>query len=219
MIVVEIEKMEKSKRINFKDETGSVYGRLTVVSRNIESKKGKAKWNCLCECGKQTIVDGDKLRRGHTVSCGCYHRDIHTKHGLAGSKIYQVWIGMLSRCYNELNSNYKSYGGRGIAVCDRWINSPENFLEDMGEPGEGMSIDRKDNDGNYSPDNCRWATVLEQMSNTSRNDNIEYDGVVKCLSAWALHLKIPRNTLRNRLYTHNWSIEKAITTPVRFKSK
>lgn len=127
-------------------------------------------WNCVCDCGKETIVAGMNLRNDHTKSCGCFHLDAVRTHGLARTKTYISWISMKTRCSNK-NDKYKYgiYGGRGITICDRWLNSFENFLEDMGKRPKNHTLDRIDSTGNYEPDNCRWATPLQQARNRRLN--------------------------------------------------
>jgi NTP pyrophosphatase (non-canonical NTP hydrolase) len=143
-------------------EKGDVFNSLTVVSK-AEKTSGQLRWLCICICGNYTEVDSFDLRNGKTKSCGC--QQYLGTHGKTGTRIYRIWAGMLSRCSNPTQTAYRYYGGRGISVCDRWKKF-ENFYEDMGEaPGPEYSIDRIDSDGDYCPENVKWATPLEQWEN------------------------------------------------------
>lgn len=158
--------------MRFVDMRGQTVGRLTVVARGPNSAAGSACWYCRCSCGVETLVVGEALRRGTTQSCGCYHREIATSSSLihghsrhrAESPTYRSWQNMMKRCTNPEAVNWERYGGRGIRVCRRWLRFA-NFLADMGERPAGLTLDRKNNAGNYHKRNCRWATPVEQARN------------------------------------------------------
>ena len=212
----------------FIDLTGERFGRLVVLKKasNLESR---VRWLCRCDCGKEKIVRGDGLRGGDTKSCGClqkekasiYCKKFKTKHGHdtrdGKSKTYASWQQMVQRCTNPSNKSYCNYGGRGITVCGRW-GKFENFLEDMGEVPEGHQIDRIDNNGNYCKSNCRWATRKEQGRNKRNNLFITYKGKTQLLVECAEQLGVKYYTLWSRL-SRGWSIERALTTPVKKRRK
>jgi hypothetical protein len=145
------------------------FGRLTPIALFSQPGQHQINWLCVCDCGNLRMVAPIQLENGSTRSCGCWRvelfRPIVTKHGLRKSSTYKIWQGMRQRCFNSKDKDYPRYGGRGITVCDRWNKSFERFKEDMGLRPPNLSIDRINNDGNYEPGNCRWATVSEQALN------------------------------------------------------
>jgi hypothetical protein len=158
----------------FTDLGGQVFGRWTVLAihpKLCRSSSGYyyfGLWTCVCACGTRRLVRGDGLREGRSTNCGCVRREklrkLATTHGMTGTRAYYCWQDILQRCFNPRDAWYHCYGARGITVCDEWL-SFENFYADMGDPPDGLSIDRINNDGNYEPGNCRWATRAVQNAN------------------------------------------------------
>ena len=195
--------------------TGCKFGLLTVIKRTDNDRHGKARWLCKCSCGGETIAISSDLKRGHTKSCGCVHLEKishgNPKHNLANTKLYKVWAVMKDRCLNSKNKSYNNYGGRGITVCEEWRNDFKVFYGWAMNNGysDGLSIDRIDNNGNYEPNNCRWATKRQQQLNTRRNKLITYNGKTQTLTEWSDELNIRFNKLWSRLYKLKWSAEQA----------
>jgi hypothetical protein len=159
--------------MNFIDLTAQRFGRLVVERRIDNDKHGGTRWMCMCDCGKISVCLPSNLRGGRSKSCGCLNKEVavktRTTHNMSGTKEYVTWRNMKTRCENPNSTAYKYYGGRGITICKEWLDSFEAFYRDMGDKPEGLSIDRIDNDGGYSPDNCRWATQSEQCFNQRRS--------------------------------------------------
>ena len=202
------------------DLTGQKFGRLTAVEKAGKYRDRHILWLCECECGNTCQVPSNVLKKGEVRSCGCLLREAqhipkNKKHGLSKSRIYQIWRDMRARCENENNKRYHRYGERGIKVCDEWRSDFRNFYEWAVENGynETLTIDRKDNEGNYEPSNCRWLNKKEQNNNTSRNNIVEYNGEKHTVAEWADILNIKYQTLSGRIRA-GWSIEKAVTQPV-----
>lgn len=157
------------KKINL---TGHRFGRLVVISEAPHGPKSTI-WLCRCDCGQSTFIKMGNLVSGNTKSCGCLMKELSgargkvqfTTHGMSKSREFTSWRGMIKRCTNPNNDHYKNYGGRGITVCERWLHSFEDFYEDMGIRPFGMTLDRKDTNGNYCKDNCKWSTPKEQANN------------------------------------------------------
>lgn len=198
--------------VNSIDLTGKKYNNLTV--KNIVIVKNQTCWNVKCDCGNEFVILGHRLKNGSIKSCGCIRKKNtllrNTTHNLTGTPSYYTWSGMIQRCTNVKSKHYKDYGGRGITVCDKWLKF-EGFFEDMGERPNGLTLDRKDNDGNYCKENCRWSTKEEQSNNSRSTRQITYNGKTQTLTEWSKELGIKRNVLNFRLF-RNWSIERAFTT-------
>jgi len=186
------------------DHTGKTFGRLTVV-RYAETRKSKAWWICRCSCGTVGEFRGEDMVSGQQKSCGCLRNEISggrtRTHGRSKSPEYHVWVGMIARCEKKNIKGYDRYGGRGISVCDRWRHSFANFLADMGNrPSERHSIERVNNDGNYEPGNCRWATTAEQSNNTRRTIRIVIGGREQSLKSWCKELGKSYSSTQKRIY-------------------
>lgn len=196
---------------------GQKFGRLKVVGfagvKIHPSGSSHSLWGCVCDCGGSAVCHGTSLISGNSKSCGCLTKEARINratHRKTNTRVHRIWQAMLNRCRNSNTAQYHNYGGRGIKVCDRWTKF-ENFYADMGEPPEGHSIERNDNDGNYCPENCCWADRNTQARNKSTNRIIEFNGVSKVLKDWAADLGIDQASLRERL--DKWPLEKALTQP------
>lgn len=188
------------------DLTGRKFGRWKVLNFSHMNRHKNTCWLCECECGKRNTVIGTSLTRGHSKSCGCFFRDEvkrrNTTHALSNTNLHGTWNHMRDRCCNPKHAQYKYYGGRGITVCDEWRKDFLSFYNwaMANGYGEGLTIDRIDNDGNYEPNNCRWATRKEQMNNTSRNIIVFYNAEEMTLQRLCELSGIPYSTLYKRYY-------------------
>lgn len=197
-----------------KDISGHVFGQLLVL-RYSHTEGKKAYWLCQCSCGVGRYVVGTALRSGNTKSCGhdryknavAASRPVTTKHGMEGTPTYKSWRSMKERCLNATHKSYSYY--KNVGICDRWVNSFEAFFSDMGERPEGTTLDRVDNDGDYNPKNCRWATHKEQARNRGNNRIIEFSGKSMCLAEWAEIVGLRQDTLSWRI--NAWGVEDALT--------
>ena len=203
------------------DRTGEKHGRLTVLWRaeNKVEPSGsiRATWRCVCDCGNGITVTGHALSKGHTRSCGCLVKEKPIKHGKSRTRIYRNWVTMIQRCENAGNLIFLRYGARGVFVCERW-KSFENFYADMGDPPNGMTLDRIDNDGPYSPENCRWATLTEQQNNRRVNTHITYQGRTATVAEWGRITGFGKGVVLRRLQV-GWTVEAILTTPVAKRSR
>lgn len=201
---------------------GSQVGRLTIIENIGYMTQGCNPYHifykCVCSCGKEVLVRKDHLSSGATKSCGCLQNELvkkrATTHGHTvakhPSKTYAIWCTMKTRCTNPSSKNYPTYGGRGIKVCERWLHSFENFLENMGEKPNGLTLERMNNNGDYTPENCKWATRKEQCNNTRRNRFILFNGRSQTLAQWAEEIGISSPTLCKRL-KRGWPVAQALT--------
>lgn len=194
----------QTPRVNL---TGQSIGFLTVLEESFRIIRYERRWLCKCVCGAIISLPQNKLTQRRQVSCGCKR----TKHGQRKSPAYSSWTSMLHRCRNPQAHNYQYYGGRNITVCNRWFNF-QNFLDDMGQPPSNSTLDRIDNNGNYEPDNCRWATPLEQARNRRNSYKILFKEQLKSVGEWAIIFGLGTSTIKSRI-RRNWSIEEALTTP------
>lgn len=204
-----------------KDLTGLTLGRLLVIERISHSSKRKY-YLCECSCGKLVEVSATALATGATVSCGCYNTDIITTHGKSKTKLYGNYNKMKRRCANINDRQYADYGGRGIYVCKEWVDDFMCFynwsFSNGFKEGANLTIDRIDNNGPYSPDNCRWVLQKEQARNKRNNHNLTLHGKTQCLAAWCEELDMCSSTIVNRLNL-GWSEEKALTHPLKPNGK
>jgi hypothetical protein len=214
-----------------KDVAGKRFDMLVAVE--VVGKRQKANlWKCVCDCGNETFAIVSQLTRGDRTSCGCKRKKIRQPrpdlskrnkeraiHSMSGGYTYSSWQSMKSRCYDKNDKDYPRWGGRGITVCEAWRNSFIEFYKDMGERPEGHTIDRVNNEGNYEPNNCRWAIPKVQSNNTRKNYYVEYMGRTQTVKQWAEELKgTEYKTILYRL-RKGWDTHLALTTPSTIKRK
>lgn len=202
------------------DLTGMRFGRLVVVEFYGKDRNGRVQWVCECDCGNTTIVRSYDLKGGKVVSCGCFWKErlveCNTKHDMCKKhpKLYGEHYNMIKRCYDNTCSIYDRYGARGIKVCDRWRESIHNFYDDVSVlphfEEDGYSLDRIDNDGDYTPDNVRWATVREQNLNRRNTLSFKCYGEIRTLKEWSEIFNIPYNILYQRVIRADGDLESVI---------
>lgn len=209
-------------------EHGISDSKITVIKQveDYISPQGKhrAQWLCECNCSKHTIFValGNGIRTGHVKSCGCWNIEYHQKHSDSQSRLYHVWQAIIQRCHNPSNAHYKNYGMRGIVVCEQWKNSYETFRDwalingyDSEAKRGRYTIERINVNGNYCPENCKWATQKEQQFNKRNNRIIEFNGECRTATEWGDITGFGYHVIQRRIDVYGWSIEKALTTPIR----
>lgn len=197
---------------------GKKFNHLLVLSLS-GSINQRLYYKCLCDCGNEKIILGTSMRLKKSQSCGCLRIQRITKHNLLNSPEYKSWQGMRQRCENPNSDSFKNYGARGICVCKKW-RTFNNFYLDMGrKPSPEYTIERLNNDGNYSKNNCVWATKKQQGRNKRNNHIIVFMGQTKCLAEWSELLDIAYPVLQQRLGKYGWSVWESFTTPVKKYAK
>lgn len=212
---------EAAKINNLIDLTGMRFGRLTVIEK-AEDKNKQIMWRCKCDCGNEKCVSSGNLRSGCTKSCGCLHDEVakisKKTHGMSKTRIYRIYKEMYARCYSPKRPEYPDYGGRGIAICDEWLDEENGFMNFYNWAmangyADNLTIDRINKDGNYEPSNCRWATAKEQARNTRNTVFLTYKGETKSVPEWSEIIGISKDTLTYRKRS-GWSDKDCIEIPV-----
>jgi len=206
------------------DLTGVSFGRWTVVRRADHTNIHKQRlWVCRCACGRESLITSGALRNGMSKSCGCLRNDTtrirSTKHGLVDSGAYRSWCAAKGRCFNPNNPYAACYSERGLTMDPRWRDDFMAFYADMGPRPKGMSLDRRDNAGPYSPENCQWAPPLVQANNKRNNLLLEWRGQTKPIAQWSAELGLSKGAVYQRIHTKGWTIERAFTQPVRYQPR
>ncbi len=193
----------------------NAYGKLTIISQVYKPDEKEYFWKCRCVCGNEIITSGNRLRYGKVKSCGCI---VKSQAGLSTSPAYRSWDSMIQRCYDTKVAHYQRYGAKGITVCDRWRYSFLNFLEDMGQRPEEMTLDRIDSTGNYEPKNCKWSSAKQQASNRSNNHHLEFNNKRQTITDWSEETGISVTNIIKRL-SLGWSVEETLTKKVNHGKK
>ena len=195
---------------------GQKFNHLTAVKPVYAGKYYTRYWVFKCDCGKEVESLLPNVKKGNTKSCGCLRKkvssELHKTHGMTYSKEYYAWVHAKMRCYNKKDKEYKRYGARKIEMCEKWKNSFEKFYKDIGEAPEGTSLDRINNNGNYEPENCHWATPKQQANNRRTSHFVEYRGEKLTLAQWSRRTGIHQENIRRRIDDYGWSIHKTLTT-------
>lgn len=205
-----------------KDLTGKKYNHLLVLGRAENEKSGRARWTCLCDCGNTTVVTGVYLRNGSTKSCGCLKHVSYTEtHGKSKDRIYSIWRNMRNRCNLKNHPAYKYYGARGISVCEEWDSSFESFYSWSLNHGynNDLTIERKDNNKGYNPDNCEWIPMNLQQRNRRNVELYDYNGKSQSLTEWCEELHLPFKTIYRRIIYAHMPFEEAITKPIMIQKR
>lgn len=230
--ITTIKYLPHSKNYNFKDISNIKFNYLKAIGYTGKNKRGYAQWHFKCDCGNSIITTSSEVISGHTKSCGCFQKSfastINKTHGESKSPVYKIWIGIKKRCFNKQSRRYADYGGRGVVMCNRWKDNAIAFINDIGErPSKNHSVDRINNNGNYScgkchqcvendwPSNCRWATQTEQARNTRYNAAITFNGTTKCIAEWAEITGIKKDTIYCRNNRYKWCAKCTLTAPVK----
>ena len=203
------------------DLSGNSFGLWRVIKRVENDKHNKARWLCVCSCGAEKVVSANNLVSGRSNNCGCVRREKtvtrSTSHGKSKTKLYRTWAKMKERTTNENVPAFKNYGGRGIVVCDEWLEDFRSFYVWALANGydENLTIDRIDNNGPYSPNNCRWTTMKQQNNNRRSNHILAMGEVSHTIAEWEAITGINKSAIWDRINKLGWSVEKALTTKVR----
>lgn len=204
-----------NKKLNL---IGRKFGKLLVTANSeARTKAMKAMFDCICDCGNKKTVTGRNLISGASASCGCEvgksAKQRFTTHGRTSHEMFHRYRSMIDRCYNKNAAEYENYGGRGITVCQQWIDSIDSFIQDIGVPSSPThSLDRKDNNAGYSPDNVRWATKKDQSINRRVTQMLSFNGVEMCAADWGRSLGMTKKAVLDRIRA-GWPLELALTAP------